>query len=183
MEEQELAERCRQGEMPARKELYERYAGRMLALCLRYVPDRETARDLLHDGFLQIFSVFPSFRWRGEGSLRAWMERVVVNVVLQSLRRNDVLRHSAPLDELPQASYERPDEADVERIPTDVLTGMVGELPDGQRTVFNLYVMEGKSHKEIAEMLGINEKSSSSQLARAKTLLAAKVRGWLNANE
>ena len=74
MEEQVLAERCRQGDNLARKELYERYAGRMLGVCLRYAGDRETAQDLMHDGFLKLFDSFDKFTWRGEGSLRAWME-------------------------------------------------------------------------------------------------------------
>lgn len=87
MEEQELAERCRQGDNLARKELYERYAGRMLSVCLRYAGDRETAQDLMHDGFLKLFDFFDKFTWRGEGSLRAWMERVMVNTVLQYLRK------------------------------------------------------------------------------------------------
>lgn len=87
MEEQELAERCRQGDNLARKELYERYAGRMLSVCFRYAGDRETAQDLMHDGFLKLFDSFDKFTWRGEGSLRAWMERVMVNTVLQYLRK------------------------------------------------------------------------------------------------
>lgn len=91
MEEKELAEQCRRGDNRACRELYERYAGRMLALCLRYSGNREVAEDLLHDGFLKLFSSFDKFTWRGEGSLRAWMERVMVNTALQYLRQNDVL--------------------------------------------------------------------------------------------
>ena len=98
MEEQELAERCRQGDNLARKELYERYAGRMLSVCLRYAGDRETAQDLMHDGFLKLFDSFDKFTWRGEGSLRAWMERVMVNTVLQYLRKNDVMNQSSALE-------------------------------------------------------------------------------------
>ena len=148
MEEQELAERCRQGDNLARKELYERYAGRMLSVCLRYAGDRETAQDLMHDGFLKLFDSFDKFTWRGEGSLRAWMERVMVNTVLQYL-----------------------------------LMQFISELPAGYRTVFNLYIFEEKSHKEIARLLGINEKSSASQLTRAKATLAAKVREWMKRND
>ena len=79
MNELELSERCRQGDNRARKELYEQYAGRMLGVCLRYAGDRDMAQDLVHDGFLKIFDSFDKFTWRGEGSLRAWMERVMVN--------------------------------------------------------------------------------------------------------
>ena len=183
MEEQELAVGCRRGDNKARRELYERYAGRMLALCQRYVGSREEAEDLLHDGFLKLYSSFDKFTWRGEGSLRAWMERVMVNIALQYLRRSDVLNQSASMDTLPLESYDEPEPETAERIPQQVLLKFISELPAGYRTVFNLYVLENKSHKEIAQMLGINEKSSASQLVRAKAVLAAKVREWIKQNE
>ena len=181
MEEEVLAERCRQGDSQARKELYERYAGVLLAVCLRYVGDRDTAQDLLHDGFLKLFASFGKFVWKGKGSLKAWMERVMVNIALQHLRKNDVLSQSAPLDNVPE-TYEEPLPSDVDAIPMDVLMRFVGELPAGYRTVFNLFVIEGKSHKEIASLLGINEKSSASQLTRAKASLAGKIRAWMKEN-
>ena len=86
MEDQVLGERCRQGDNLARKELYEQYTGRMLGVCLRYAGDRETAQDLMHDGFLKLFYSFDKFTWRGEGSLRAWMERVMVKIGRASCR-------------------------------------------------------------------------------------------------
>lgn len=182
MEEQKLAERCKVGDNLARKELYERYAGRMLGICLRYSGDRETAQDLMHDGFLKIFGSFDKFTWRGEGSLRAWMERVMVNTVLQQLRKNDVMNLSTALENSPEV-YEEPDASVVETIPQEVLMNFIAELPTGYRTVFNLYVFEEKPHKEIAQLLGINEKSSASQLTRAKASLAAKVREWMKKNQ
>lgn len=178
MEEQELASRCGQGDNLARKELYERYAGRLLAVCLRYIPNRMEAEDLLHDGFLKIFSSFDKFTWRGEGSLRAWMERLMVNEALQHLRKTDVLTGAVEIDSTPQV-YDEPDETEVDLIPQKVLRQFIAELPAGYRTVFNLYVFEGKSHREIARLLGINEKSSSSQLARAKSALATQVKEWV----
>lgn len=181
MKEQELSELCRQGSNRARKELYEQYAGRMLGVCIRYAGNRDTAQDLLHDGFLKIFGSFDKFTWRGEGSLRAWMERVMVNTALQFLRKNDVISQSATLEEIPE-SYEEPDAEAVESIPQSVLMQFINELPTGYRTVFNLYTFEEKSHKEIAELLGINEKSSASQLFRAKSVLAKKVKEWLTNN-
>ena len=181
MEEQELAERCRQGDNLARKELYERYAGRMLSVCFRYTGDRGTAEDLLHDGFLKLFDSFDKFTWRGTGSLRAWMERVMVNTALQYLRRNDVINQAETLDNVPEI-YEEPDVSAVETIPQKVLMQFISELPVGYRTVFNLYIFEEKSHKEIARLLDINEKSSASQLARAKAALATKVKEWLRDN-
>lgn len=181
MEEQELAERCRQGERLAYKELYEHYAGRMLGICLRYIGNKETAEDLMHDGFLKIFSSFDKFVWKGAGSLRAWMERIMVNMALQYLRRNDVLNHASDLDSIPEV-YENPTSSDVEHIPEAVLMRFISELPTGYRTVFNLYVIEGKTHKEIAQLLNINEKSSASQLVRAKASLAVKIKEWIKNN-
>ena len=181
MEEQELAEHCKQGDRAAYKELYERYAGRLLGVCLRYTGNRDVAEDLLHDGFLKLFDSFDKFTWRGEGSLRAWMERVMVNVALQYLRRNNVLSQSTPLDKVPEV-YETPESSDIETVPPEVLMEFIRQLPAGYRTVLNLYVFEEKSHKEIATLLGINEKSSASQLARAKASLAIKVREWMKKN-
>lgn len=181
MEELELSDQCRQGNNRARKELYEQYAGRMFSVCLRYAGDRDTAQDLLHDGFLKVFSSFDKFSWRGEGSLRAWMERVFVNIALQYLRKNDVIKQSDSLERLPD-DYEELEESDVDVIPETVLMQFVRELPAGYRTVFNLYIFEEKSHKEIARILGINEKSSASQLFRAKGVLAKRVKEWLTIN-
>lgn len=181
MSEIELLERCRQGDNRARKELYEQYAGRMLGICLRYVGDRDMAQDLVHDGFLKILNSFDKFTWRGEGSLRAWMERVMVNTALQSLRKNDVMKQTMALDEVPEV-YEEPDASLVEAIPQKVLMQFIKELPVGYRTVFNLYTFEDKSHKEIAQILGINEKTSASQLFRAKSVLAKKIKEWLMIN-
>ena len=181
MDELELSELCKQGNARARKELYEHYAGRMLAICLRYTGNRDTAQDLLHDGFLKIFGSFDKFTWRGDGSLRAWMERIMVNIALQFLRKNDAISQASPLEEVPEA-YNEAAESDVELIPQHVLMDFIRELPTGYRTVFNLYVFEEKSHKEIAQLLGINEKSSASQLFRAKSVLGKKIKDWITKN-
>ena len=99
----------------------------------------------------------------------------------QYLRKNDVINQSTPLEELPE-EYEEPDASDVEAIPQKVLMQFIEELPAGYRTVFNLYTFEDKSHKEIAQVLGINEKSSASQLFRAKSVLAKRVKEWIMHN-
>jgi len=181
MEEFELSEKCKQGNNLARKELYELYSGRMLGVCLRYIGDRDMAQDLLHDGFLKVYGSFDKFTWRGEGSLRAWMERVMVNTVLQYLRKNDVLSRTTELEGV-EDRYEEPDPSDIETIPQKILMSFISELPEGYRTVFNLYTFEEKSHKEIAQLLGINEKSSASQLFRAKGALAKRIKEYLRVN-
>ena len=105
----------------------------------------------------------------------------MINIVLQHLRKNDVFSQSIQLEEVPEES-EEPDASDIEIIPQAVLMQLIEELPVGYRTVFNLYTMEDKSHKEIAQLLGINEKSSASQLFRAKSSLAKQVKEWLIKN-
>lgn len=182
-EEQILAEQCRHGDRTARRELYDRYAGRLMNVCLRYAGDRAMAEDLLHDAFLKIFGVIGKFSYRGPGSLRAWMERVTVNVALEWLRARSRLT-CVRLDENRSAALRaEPDAAQVARVPREVLMRFVRELPDGYRTVFNLFCVENYSHREIADMLGINEKSSSSQLARARAILARRVRAYWSEHE
>lgn len=180
MNETELVERCGKGDNLARKQLYERYAGQLMAICVRYTGDREVAQDVLHDGFLQIFRSFGQFTYRGEGSLRAWLARIMVNEALGYLRKRASVCQEVMLENLPDVADA--EEEDFERIPQSVLMQFIQELPDGYRTVFNLYVFEEKSHKEIAAMLGITEHTSSSQLYRAKTLLMKKINEYRKRN-
>lgn len=181
MSESELTDRCSVGDNPGRKELYELYAEKMLRLCFRYTGDIELAHDLLHDGFLKVFASISSFTAKGEGSLNAWLSRVFANTALEYLRKKDLLRDGISLEEV----YDLPDEpeprADV--ISIDVLMRFVTELPCGYRTVFNLYVFENWPHKEIAAQLHINEKSSASQLNRARRILAGRIREELKKTE
>ena len=183
-EEQILAEQCRHGDRTAQRELYDRYAGYLMSVCMRYAGDRATAEDLLHDAFLKIYGVIGKFSYRGPGSLRAWLKRVTVNMALEWLRARSRLT-CVSLDENRCAGVPaEPLPGAVERIPKQVLMRFVQELPDGYRTVFNLFCVDGHSHREIAGMLGINEKSSSSQLARARAILARRVRAyWVEQGE
>ncbi len=174
MVEPELIDGCKRGENKARKELYERYAEKMLCLCYRYIGHTEEAHDLLHDGFLKVFASIVSFTYRGEGSLRAWMSRVFVNLALERLRKKDLLRDVIPLDAVSEQASEP--EPDADGLPIELLMHFIAELPPGYRTVFNLYVFEEWSHREIASRLGINEKSSASQFYRARCLLVAQIR-------
>lgn len=172
--ENELSLRCKQEDMNARRMLYERYGGVLMAICLRYTGNREEAEDVLHDGFLHIFESIKQFTYQGEGSLKAWLSRVMVNEALGFLRkRNAQAQQEVLLDEIP----DMPDTEDTgfDGLPQSVLMRMISELPDGYRTIFNLYVFEDKSHKEIASMLGISERTSSSQFYRAKSLLMKKI--------
>ncbi len=163
------------------KDIYDKYAGRMLSVCMRYCRDRSTAEDMMHDGFLQAFKSLDKFTDRGDGSMRAWLSKIMVNTCLQRIRKRDVLKESEEITDINgNSSTDNSLDEKVSRIPEDVLLRFIEELPDGYRTVFNLYVFEEYSHKEIAEALGINEKSSSSQLSRAKSLLSQKISKYEN---
>lgn len=171
--EQELIKGCRAGDNLARKKLYTLYSARLLAVCYRYTGDLDTAHDVLHDGFVKVFT---RFSFRGESSLYTWLVRVMVTQSLDYLRRQERYERILVCEEqLPDVPDDQAWE-DEDRIPEEQLMAFVAELPVGCRTVFNLYVFEGKSHKEIAGLLHIKEHSSTSQLHRAKYLLAKKIK-------
>ena len=172
----ELIEGCRAGKDSARKELYTLYSKQMLAVCYRYTGDVDAAHDVLHDGFIKIFT---HFTFRGECALSTWVTRVMVTQAIDYLRKQQRFSQLVVNEEqLPDI----PDEAGIAetggRISEEMLMAFVAELPDGCRTVFNLYVFEEKSHKEIAEILHIKEHSSTSQLHRAKCLLIKRIKEY-----
>ena len=172
--EKELLDDIKGGSRDAMHRLYERYIGYAMAVALRYVPVRDDAEDVVQDSFVKVFSSISKFQYRGEGALKGWLLRIVVNEAISFVRQQNRL---SMIDEIPDAVEE--EEPDVERIPPSVLTRMIGELPDGYRLVLNMYVFEQKSHKEIAQQLGIKESSSASQYLRAKKLLARKIKDYL----
>jgi RNA polymerase sigma factor, sigma-70 family len=177
MNEQNLVSGCQRNDNAYRRYLYEHYAQKMLGICFRYIGDKTTAEDVLHDGFIRVFESIHSFQYRGEGSLRAWMSRVFINQALEFLRKRNLTEFLSP-EELKET--ESVSEDDFETIPLDTLMSFITELPVGYRTVFNLSTFEDMSHKEIANVLNINESSSRSQLSRAKTVLAEKIRNYIH---
>lgn len=171
-------EGCRAGKDAARKALYTRFAEQMLAVCYRYTGDLDAAHDVLHDGFVKVFT---RFTYRGECALGTWLTRVMVTQSIDYIRKRErQARLMTSEEQLPDVA----DEEEIARLGSNLseeeLLGFVAELPDGCRTVFNLYVFEEKSHKEIAELLGIKEHSSTSQLHRAKYLLAKRIKEYIN---
>ena len=161
------------GDSRGQRELYERFAGYLSAVARRYLGDEDTVKDVLQDAFVRIFQKFESFRYRGEGSLKAWVTRIVVNGALHELRSD---KHMLTVETLPETE---PDvEPEIDNVPAVELQKMIRNLPDGYRTVFNLYVFEQMSHKEIASLLGIKEDSSASQLLRAKARLAHEIKEY-----
>ena len=167
MNEKELIEACKNNDVRAQKLLYETFSRKMMSFCLRYADNREMAEDFLQDGFIKVFSSIRSYSY--EGSFEGWMRRIFVNTALEALRKNDLLRNGVELDALePQ---QEADYSAVEKISADELMELIAQLPPGFRTVFNMFAIEGYSHREIAETLNINESTSRSQYTRAKRLL------------
>lgn len=180
MEELELSIKCKEGDTVARKILYERYSRQLYGICLRYSADKGEAMDLLHDTFIKIYAGIGKFTYRGSGSLGGWLAKVAVNMALERIRTQSKYRTTDIMQDIPQ---EEPAEGVMESIPAKVLLQFIEELPPGYRAVFNLYVFEELPHKEIAGLLRINEKSSSSQLLRAKAAIAKKINNYLKGTE
>lgn len=180
--EQELALGCARKEREAQGELYSRYAAGLYALCLRYIENREEARDLMHDAMIKAMDNFRSFRYAGDGSVWAWMSRITVNLAVDRLKENSRFRQ-VPLelvsgDEIESAL--EPDADAVRKIPDGVLDEMIAGLPAVKRTVFNMYCIDGFSHKDIAKALGISERGSTSILAKARATLKRALTDYLN---
>ena len=172
--EAELIAQCLKNDALAQKHMYEWLAPRMHALCLRYIADREAARDVLHDGFITLFSKLDTYK--GEGSFECWARRIFITASLMYLRKNDILKHA---DQLEEAGERVPyDSGIVEQMDARTLMDLVQEMPAGFRTVFNMYAVEGYSHQEIAKELGITEGGSRSQLSRAKIWLKEKLKEY-----
>ena len=181
LDEQSLARLCSENNRRAQEELYTRYAGRLFTLCLRYSDDRNEAQDLLHDAILKALSKIDSFTYRGNGSLYAWICRIAINMALANISRYK-FRFSHLTESV---SEELPDPTgdEVARIPQEKLLEFISELPDTQRAIFNLFCMDGYSHKEIAEMLGISERGSTSMLVKAKHALRKQINDYIKNSE
>ena len=176
--ELELLQLLRKDDSSAKKELYHQYIPYLTAVCSRYIIAEADLKDVLQESFIKIYTSINKFEYRGVGSLKAWMARIVVNESLKSLKKNkqyDFVQHEW---ELPDVTNEEEDTPDTDDIPAHVIQEMIRQLPTGYRTVFNLYVFEDKSHKEIASILGIKENTSASQLYKAKNKLAEKINAY-----
>ena len=169
MEEQELATRCARRDREAREELFKRYSSRLYALCVRYTRNRQEADDLLQDAFIRVFDRMGRFRWQGEGSLYRWMSRLTLNLFFDKARRRRLMRET--------------DYQETLQVPPEKLKTFIDGLPERYRTVFQLYCIDNLSHAEIAGLLGIKEKTSSAELARARVLLSKQIKAYLHENE
>ncbi len=155
--------------------LYQRFAPRMYAVCLRYAGSAAEAEDILQDGFVKVFRKLDSFR--GEGSLEGWVRRIIVNTAIEHFRRRDYLQ---PVTQREETTLEGKDLSVLDNLAERDIMQLISQLSPGYRTVFNLYVVEGYTHREIGDMLGISEGTSKSQLSRAKVILQDLVRTYLD---
>ena len=167
--ENELIEGCRKGDRACQKALYERYCRKMMVVCLRYSKSTLEAEDILQESFVKIFQSIKDFRQ--EAKLETWITRIMVNTALNSQRKKLYLYPMVDVEEINLPT----DEVSLTGINFNQLLEMVQSLPQGCQVVFNMFAIEGFSHKEIAEMLGISEGTSKSQYARARSLLQSKL--------
>lgn len=171
MTEEELVQRCIDRDPVAQRRLYTDYSGMMMSVCRRYAESLEEAEDMLQEGFIKVFEKIDQFK--GTGSLGGWIRAVMVNTALVMLRKNKKWNYKEDLEdheELNSQSY-----GVLEEMAADELMKMILEMPVGYRTVFNLFAIEGYSHKEIAEQLGVSESTSKTQFHKAKAYLQKSI--------
>lgn len=176
-QEQQLVKRLQDSDKAAAREFYSLYADKLAGICSRYIDNKEDLKDVFQDAFIHILTHICDFDYRGAGSLQAWAAKIMVNQSLKFLRdkqHQDFVKLDFDITDEPQEDDDPP----VSDIPPDLIGQMLSRLPVGYRTVFNLYVFEGKSHKEIARLLDIKADSSASQLHRAKNMLAKMIREY-----
>ena len=176
--ESDLITGCINGERRMQEELYKRFSSKMYAVCLRYASDADEAQDILQDGFIKVFKKLDSYR--GDGSFEGWVRRIFVNTAIEYFRRKKYLQ---PVTEKEENTIEGKYVSALDELAEKDILELITQLSPGYRTVFNMYVVEGYSHKEIGDMLGISEGTSKSQLSRAKTILQDLVRKYIEKRE
>ncbi len=174
MDDRQLVKECLRGKPGAQKELYEQFAKTMLGVCYRYTKSLKDAEDVLQDGFVKIFLNIHQYKFEGE--LGAWIHRIMVNTALNFLKRNRRYRDEMVFTEQPLHPVTDDDPAI--HLDAKELADLIRQLPPGYQAVFNMHAVEGYTHVEIGEMLGISDGTSRSQYARARALLVS----WINKN-
>lgn len=170
MTEKELIEGCIREDKSCEKALFLQYAGKMLTVCRRYARHQAEAEDMLQDAFIKIFANLKKFGF--QGSFEGWIRRIVVNTALKNIKKSSFKNEQIGVETLPESSTEP---LILAKLNEEVLLDLIKELPDGYRFVFNLYAIEGFSHQEIAEKLGIEASTSRSQLVKARKFLQNKI--------
>jgi len=166
----ELMEGCKAGNRKMQEALYKQTSAKMMAVCMRYAKDKMEAEDSLQTGYIKVFQKVKDYR--GEGSFEGWIRRIMVNTAIESYRKNLKAMNVVPIED----AYEQPATGfDFSRLGMQDLMKVIQKLADGYRVVFNMYIIEGYSHKEIAATLGITEGASKSQLSRARSILKEEI--------
>lgn len=166
----EMVEGCRKGSAQMQRRVYDTFSPRMYGLCLRYIREDFEAEEIMINGFMKVFTKIEQFK--SEGSFEGWIRRIMVNECLNYLRKKKWMYAEVDIENVSDSIEHSSYESDLD---TEELMGLIDELPTGYRTVFNLYAIEGYSHKEVAKMLNISENTSKSQLSRARALLQKSV--------
>lgn len=171
MDETTLIKKCIDGNHLAQRKLFEMYAPKMFGVCLRYSKSEEQAEDALQDGFIKVYKNLK--KYQGNGSFEGWIRRIIVNTCLDSIRKNVKYQDNVTIDDV---GYKIEQHIFVlDQLGEQDLLRLINELPDGYRIIFNMFAIEGYSHKEIAEELNISENTSKSQYSRARAYLRAKL--------
>ena len=171
MDDVTLVHECVRGNPRAQRSLFDRFAPKMLSVCLRYAKDQEQAEDILQDGFVKVFGKLNDFK--NEGSLEGWIRRVMVNTALDQIRKNLRVLGDVSTDDV---SYKiESNDFIAENLIAEDLMKMVRSMPEGYKVVFNMFAIEGYSHREIAKSLGITESTSKSQYSRARAYLRERI--------
>lgn len=171
MTDEELIQKCLEGSHMAQKALFDRFSRKMMAVCLRYANGRDQAEDWLQDGLIKVFINLQKFK--AEGSFEGWVRRTVVNTCLDHIRKQKADFVDVDISEAEYLSVDA--EKALGKLRADEMIKLIEGLPDGYRTVFNLYAIEGYSHKEIAKELGVTESTSKTQFKKARTQLMAMI--------
>ncbi|PAW95621.1 RNA polymerase subunit sigma-70 [Mucilaginibacter sp. MD40] len=168
----ELVSRCIAGQRKAQEQLYKQFASKMLGVCMRYATDRMEAEDMLQNGFIKVFAKIADYR--GDGSFEGWVRRIMVHSAIEYLRRHHKMLQVVDINE---TGHEEPavNATAASSLEAKDLLELIKTLAPGYRMVFNLYAIDGYSHKEIAGIMGITEGASKSQLSRARTILKEQI--------
>jgi RNA polymerase sigma factor (sigma-70 family) len=167
MDDETLIKECVKGNPKAQRMLFDKFAPKMMTVCLRYVKDTFEAEDVLQEGFIKLFNKISEYKM--EGSLEGWVRRIMVNTALDSIRKNKKFQLDSVIDDI---EFKLTDSISAtDELQAEDLMKIIQKMPDGYRMVFNMFAIEGYSHKEIGEMLGISENTSKSQFSRAKSYL------------
>ncbi len=176
MTEEDLIKGCKKGKRSAQNELFKRYSGAMLGIAMRYSQNKTEAEDALQEAFIKIYKNIPRFEGQRDGSLTSWIKTIVVNTTLSQNKKNKKHHFTEDVEDF-HLKADSPTVPDDTKKTKNKIMDALNKLPLGYKTVFSLYVLEGYSHKEIAEILSISENTSKSQLSKGRKMLK-KILGY-----